>query len=82
MGDAEISNGFRIKLTKNLDNHHSALSNTLQTFNERQNHYTNSMQAPLDQVEFYRQDEFIKLHQRVKNEALAQVCHQKSCKHS
>lgn len=51
-----------------------ALSKTLEIFNERLNHYINSMQSSLDQVEFYRQDDFVKLHQRVKSEAISQVC--------
>lgn len=74
MGDADISNDFREKLRQNLDNFSSALSTTLEAFNARQNQYINSMQSALDQVEYFRYDDFIKLHQRVKNEALSQVC--------
>lgn len=73
LGDEDISKSFREKLTQNLENFHSGLSKTLDRFNERQNHYINSMQSSLDQVEYLRQDDFMKHHQRVKNEALSQV---------
>lgn len=76
MGEADISNSFRERLSQNLDNFNVALSKTLEIFNERLNHYTNSMQSSLDQVEYYQQDDFVKLHQRVKSEAISQVCHQ------
>lgn len=76
MGDDDISNGSRGRLAQNLDNFNVALSKTLEIFNEHLNHYTNLMQSSLDQVEYYRQDDFVKLHQRIKSEAISQVCHQ------
>lgn len=74
MGDADISNSFREKLDHNLKNFNTALLEMLEKFNERQNHYTNSMQSSLDHVEYFRPDDFIGIHQRVKNEAMSQVC--------
>lgn len=73
MGDYDISNSFREKLANNLNNFRSALLQALETFNERQNQFTNSMQSSLDQVRYFRQDDFVSLYQRVKNEAMAQV---------
>ncbi|XP_055323105.1 atlastin-like [Sitodiplosis mosellana] len=72
MGDGDISNSFRGRLDQNLNNFQSALIGTLEIFNQRQNHFTNSMQSSLDRVEYFRSDEFVNLHQRVKNEAMSQ----------
>ena len=74
MGDGDISNGFRQRLDQNLNSFESALIKTLEVFNQRQNHFTNSMQSSLDQVEYLRSDEFVNFHQRFKSEAMSQVC--------
>lgn len=73
MGNAEISSSCREKLTHSLDNFHSILSRTIETNIGCETHYSNSMQTSLDQVEYFRQDDFVNLHQRVKSEAVAQV---------
>lgn len=73
MGDADISNGVREKLTNNLNIFRSALLQALETFNDRQNNFKNSMQTSLDHVEYFRQDDFVSLHRRLKKESMAQV---------
>lgn len=74
MGDGDISNSFRERLDQNLNGFQAALMKTLEIFNQRQNHFTNSMQSSLDQVEYLRPDEFVNFHQRFKSEAMSQVC--------
>ncbi len=69
-----MSKSYREKLDRNLNSFHTALVGMLEKFNERLNHYINSMQSALDQVEYFQPYEFFDLHQRVKNEAKSQVC--------
>lgn len=72
MGDVVISKSFREKLANNLNNFRSAWLQALQTFSDRQAQFTNSMQSALDQVEYFRQGDFVSLYQRVKTESMAQ----------
>lgn len=74
MGNDEVYKGTYEKLLKNMDIFHLALSKTIEIFSDSENHYRNSMQISLDQVEYFNQADFMKLHQKLKSEAIAQVC--------
>lgn len=74
MKDDEIYEITYKKLTQNLDNFEVTFSKTLDTYFDCQNHYSNSMQKALDQVEYFNQGDFMKQHQNLKNDAISQVC--------
>lgn len=73
MGDDEISTGSFGKLDQDLNNYQSALTQTLDSYNNCPNHYSRRMQESLNGVEYFSLDEFTSLHQNIRNEAIAQV---------
>lgn len=80
MGDDEICNGAYEKLIQNIDNFHLALARTLEQYNDCQSNYRNSMQDSLDQIEYFSEGDFIKLHHNTKNREISQVCKTKLLK--
>lgn len=73
MGDDEISNGLRAKLEQDLNNYQSILNQILDSFNHSPNEYSRRMQESLNGVEYFGLNEFMGLHQNIRNEAISQV---------
>lgn len=74
MGDDAISNVFREKLEQDLNNYQATSSQTLDSFNHWINHYNHRMQESLNGVDYFPLNDFINVHQNIKNEAISQVC--------
>lgn len=73
MGDETISNRFRGKLEQDLNEYQSLMSITLEAYHLCLQFYSDKLQSSLNDVEFFSALELTKLHQSVKNEAIAQV---------
>ncbi|XP_055309313.1 atlastin-like [Sitodiplosis mosellana] len=70
MGDGDISNGFRGKLTQNLDGIQSSIIKASESYHECLNHYTDASQRSLASIDtFFNQNDLIKAHQNAKKEA-------------
>lgn len=69
----DISDDFRDNLKQELNNLQSTLSITMQIYALCASNYNNSMQKSLDEVEYYRPDEFMNRHEHVKNQSMTQV---------
>lgn len=74
MGDAEITNSFREKLSRDLTELQATLITVSETYNRLLNSYAELMQQVLiDTKSFVDQGELIRLQQVKKTEAVAQV---------
>lgn len=74
MGNAEVSNGFREKLGRDLTELQSALIKVSEAYNKYLNIYADSMQKLLIETKSYMdQSELMKLHQAKKTEVIAQL---------
>lgn len=73
MGEDQISNRFRAKLEQDLNNYQMGMSQTLDSFNHWSNHYSHRMQDSLNGVEYFSENDFVRLRDSVRNEAISKV---------
>lgn len=72
MGNDEISKKCQEKLQQNLNEFGAISYRVLDSYTRNLQLYIDSMQKSLNQIDYFREVDFIRLHQNTKNQAIAQ----------